>query len=80
VDYDVLGSVTQQVKVLFFGRTIRRPKIAAGLAKGDWTTNAGIIDQELAGENHTPVKYGRSWEPTFQQTQEPCDDGRRIGT
>jgi hypothetical protein len=44
VDYDVLGSVTQQVKVLFFGRTIRRPKIAAGLAKGDWTTIAGIID------------------------------------
>ena len=33
------------------------PKIGAGLAKGDWSTIAAILDEELAGEGHTLVEY-----------------------
>jgi hypothetical protein len=40
----------QQVKVMFSRRVIGCPKIGAGLAKGDWTTIAAMIDQELVGE------------------------------
>ena len=57
VDYDALRSVMQKVKVMFSGRTIGYPKIGAGLAKGDWTLIASIIEQELAGEDHTLVEY-----------------------
>jgi O-acetyl-ADP-ribose deacetylase (regulator of RNase III) len=59
VDYDALRSVMRQVKVMFSKRTIGYPKIGAGLAKGDWTTIAAIIDQELADEDHTLVEYER---------------------
>ncbi|MBO0756783.1 MAG: macro domain-containing protein [Bradyrhizobiaceae bacterium] len=57
VDYDAVRSVMQKVKVLFSERTIGYPKIGAGLAKGDWTLIAAIIDQELEGEDHTLVEY-----------------------
>jgi hypothetical protein len=31
----------------------------ARLAKGDWAQIASIVDEELAGENHTLVEYQR---------------------
>jgi hypothetical protein len=33
------------------------PKIGAGLARGDWPTIAAMIDEELAGEDHTLVEF-----------------------
>jgi O-acetyl-ADP-ribose deacetylase (regulator of RNase III) len=57
VNYNALRSVMQKVKVMFSGRTIGYPKIGAGLAKGDWTLIAAIIDKELAGEDHALVEY-----------------------
>ena len=35
-------------------------KIGAGLARGDWSKIAAIIDEELAGETHTLVEYGNT--------------------
>ena len=57
VDYDAIRSVMRQAKVEFPRHTIAYPKIGAGLAKGDWSIIASIIDDELAGEDHTPVEY-----------------------
>jgi hypothetical protein len=45
------------VKQRFGGRRIGYPKIGAGLARGDWALLARIIDEELAGEDHTVVEY-----------------------
>ncbi|KAA8494598.1 putative 17.5 kDa protein in tk-vs intergenic region [Porphyridium purpureum] len=42
-----------------FGGQMRRigyPKIGAGLGGGDWAIIAQIIDEELAGEDHTLVE------------------------
>jgi hypothetical protein len=39
------------------GQTLAYPKIGAGLAKGDWSIIASIIEEELAGEDHTLVEY-----------------------
>jgi hypothetical protein len=47
----------RNVKGQFQGQCIGYPKIGAGLAKGDWTIIAQIIQEELAGENHTLVEY-----------------------
>jgi hypothetical protein len=33
--------------------------IGAGLAKGDWSIIASIIEEELADEDHTLVEYQR---------------------
>jgi O-acetyl-ADP-ribose deacetylase (regulator of RNase III) len=41
----------------FPGRSIGYPRIGAGLAGGDWTVIAQIIDEELSGEDHTLVEY-----------------------
>jgi O-acetyl-ADP-ribose deacetylase (regulator of RNase III) len=57
VDYAAVRSVMRQVKAMFPGRTIAYPMIGAGLAKGDWSIIATIIDEELSGENHTLVEY-----------------------
>jgi O-acetyl-ADP-ribose deacetylase (regulator of RNase III) len=56
-DYDAIRSVFQQVKQQFGGKRIGYPKIGAGLAKGDWSIIAGIIDEELSDENHTYVEF-----------------------
>ena len=48
----------REVKTKFSGKRIGYPKIGAGLAKGDWNTIAAIINEELAGEDHTLVEYG----------------------
>jgi O-acetyl-ADP-ribose deacetylase (regulator of RNase III) len=57
VDYPALRSVMRQVKATFPGRTIAYPMIGAGLARGDWSIIASIIDEELSGEDHTLVEY-----------------------
>lgn len=56
-DYDAIRSVMACIKQNFAGRRIGYPLIGAGLAKGDWTTIAQIIDDELMGEDHTLVKF-----------------------
>ena len=57
VDYDALRSVMAAVQREFSGRRIGYPKIGAGLGGGDWPTIEAIIDEELAGEDHTLVEF-----------------------
>jgi O-acetyl-ADP-ribose deacetylase (regulator of RNase III) len=57
VDYAAVRTVMKGVKARFPARRIGYPKIGAGLAKGDWTRIAEIIDAELADEDHTLVEY-----------------------
>ena len=56
-DYDAIRSVMRAVKSTFSGKRIGYPKIGAGLAKGDWSVISNIIDEELAGEDHTLIEY-----------------------
>lgn len=57
VDYDAVRSSMRLVKQQLAGKRIGYPKIGAGLARGDWTQLARIIDEELEGEDHTVVEY-----------------------
>ena len=54
-DYPAIRAAFEFVKQQFAGCRIGYPKIGAGLAKGDWNTIAAIIDESLAGEDHTLV-------------------------
>lgn len=56
-DYAAIRSVFRQVQQQFSEQRIGYPKIGAGLAKGDWAIISGIIEAELAGENHTYVEF-----------------------
>jgi len=56
-DYEAIRSAFKEIKRHFGGRRIGYPKIGAGLAKGDWGVIAGVIDEELAGEDHTVVEF-----------------------
>ncbi|RVD60709.1 phosphatase [Mesorhizobium sp. M2D.F.Ca.ET.185.01.1.1] len=56
-DYQAIRNVMKAVRARFSGQRIGYPRIGAGLAGGDWTIIASIIDEELAGENHTLVEY-----------------------
>jgi O-acetyl-ADP-ribose deacetylase (regulator of RNase III) len=56
-DYDAIRSAFRIIQQRFAGRRIGYPKIGAGLAKGDWPTIAAIIEEELAGEDHTLVEF-----------------------
>jgi len=44
------------VKRSFTGARIAYPRIGAGLARGDWSRIASIIDEALADEDHTLVQ------------------------
>jgi O-acetyl-ADP-ribose deacetylase (regulator of RNase III) len=57
VDYDAIRSAFRVIKQQFSGRRIGYPKIGAGLAHGDWSVIALIIDEELVGEDHTLVEF-----------------------
>lgn len=59
VDYDAVRSVMKEVKRRWSGRRIGYPRIGAGLARGDWAIIASIIEEELAGEDHTLVVLAR---------------------
>jgi O-acetyl-ADP-ribose deacetylase (regulator of RNase III) len=56
-DYEAIRSVFRKVKQQFGGKRIGYPKIGAGLARGNWEIISGIIETELAGENHKYVEY-----------------------
>jgi O-acetyl-ADP-ribose deacetylase (regulator of RNase III) len=56
-DYDAIRSVFRQVKQQFSSQRIGYPKLGAGLARGDWTIIANIIETELEGESHTYVDF-----------------------
>ena len=47
----------RQVKGSFAGKRIGYRKMGAGLAGGDWNRIAAIVDEELAGEDHTLVEF-----------------------
>lgn len=56
-NYEAIRAVFKQVKSSFSGLRIGYPAIGAGLAGGDWTVIANIIEEELKGEDHTFVIY-----------------------
>jgi O-acetyl-ADP-ribose deacetylase (regulator of RNase III) len=55
--YDAIAAAMASVKKQFSGKTIGYPRIGAGLAGGDWSVIAPIIDCALDGETHTLVEY-----------------------
>jgi O-acetyl-ADP-ribose deacetylase (regulator of RNase III) len=57
VDYDAVRSAFGKVKQQYSGQRIGYPKIGAGLAHGDWNVLSAIIEEELAGEDHTLVEF-----------------------
>jgi O-acetyl-ADP-ribose deacetylase (regulator of RNase III) len=59
VDYQAVRRVFAAIAGDFCGKRIGYPKIGAGLAGGDWAVLATIINEELAGEDHTLVLLKR---------------------
>jgi O-acetyl-ADP-ribose deacetylase (regulator of RNase III) len=55
VDYQAVRELFTRIKQSFSGKRIGYPKIGAGLAGGDWSRIAEIIDGVLQGEDHTLV-------------------------
>ena len=56
-DYDAIREVFSAINRDFTGCRIAYPKIGAGLARGDWSVIAKIIDEQLYGEEHTLVNF-----------------------
>lgn len=56
-DYDAIRSVFRIVKKQFSGKRILYPRIGVGCAGGKWGIISKIIDEELAGEDHTLVIF-----------------------
>ncbi len=56
VDYDALRHVFSEIKKKFPDKRIGYPAIGAGLAGGDWNKISKIINEELAGTEHTFVE------------------------
>jgi O-acetyl-ADP-ribose deacetylase (regulator of RNase III) len=56
-DYDAIRACMGFIQREHAGRRIGLPKIGAGLAGGDWTRIAAIIESELAGEEVTIVEF-----------------------
>lgn len=54
-DYDAIRSAFRNIRAMFAGLRIGYPRIGAGLAGGDWERIAAIINEELAGEDHSLV-------------------------
>ena len=59
VDYEAVRQVFRRVKAEYAGKRIGYPAIGAGLAGGDWSVIAAIIEEELAGENHVFVEWAK---------------------
>ena len=55
-DYEAIAQVMCAVARDFAGQRIGYPLIGAGLAGGDWTRIAALIDEALAGQDHTLVR------------------------
>ena len=56
-DYDAIREVFAIIKRDFTGCSMGYPKIGAGLARGDWSVIAKIIDEQLHDEEHTLVNF-----------------------
>ncbi|HEY1136842.1 MAG TPA: macro domain-containing protein [Xanthomonadaceae bacterium] len=56
-EYEAIQRAMREVKARFSGLRIGYPLIGAGLAGGDWNIIAPLIDEALAGEDHTLVRY-----------------------
>ena len=55
-DYEGIAQVMRAIARDFAGLRIGYPLIGAGLAGGDWTRIAPLIDEALAGQYHTLVR------------------------
>ena len=56
-DYDAIRKVFFAIKRDYAGCKIAYPRIGAGLARGEWSIIAKIIDEQLHGEKHTLVNF-----------------------
>lgn len=56
-DYEAIAKAFLAVKRSYAGVRIAYPKIGAGLARGDWARISGLIEETLAGEDHTLVLF-----------------------
>lgn len=56
-NYPAIASVMKAIKAAFPGKRIGYPLIGAGLAGGDWSIIAPLIDRALVGEDHTLVRF-----------------------
>jgi len=59
VNYEAVSNVFNLIASNFQGKKIGYPKIGAGLAGGSWNIISAIINEELAGLDHTLVEYER---------------------
>ncbi len=57
VDYDAVRRLFRKLQQTYSGKRFGYPKIGAGLAGGDWSRIKKIINEELAGEDHTLVIF-----------------------
>lgn len=57
VDYDAVRSCFRWIRPQHSGKRIGLPMIGAGLAGGDWERIAGIVGEEMTGEDVTVVEY-----------------------
>jgi O-acetyl-ADP-ribose deacetylase (regulator of RNase III) len=57
IDYGALEAAFRRLADAFPEARIGYPKIGAGLAGGDWSRIAAIIDDALGGLDHTLVEY-----------------------
>lgn len=57
LSYKAIRSCFQRIREDYNGYRFGYPRIGAGIAGGDWDTIAAIINEELAGEDHTLVEY-----------------------
>lgn len=58
-DYPSIRSCMRFIKERFAGKRIGLPRIGAGLARGDWDTIVGIIQDELGHEDVTIVEFAQ---------------------
>jgi O-acetyl-ADP-ribose deacetylase (regulator of RNase III) len=56
-DSEAIRAVMKKIRHDFAGKRIGYPMIGAGYARGDWKEISGIIENELAGEDHTFVQF-----------------------
>ncbi len=59
LEYEALGRAFRAIAEAFPRARVGYPLIGAGLAGGDWTRIAQIIDAELEGRDHTLVRLPR---------------------
>ncbi|MBB6613161.1 macro domain-containing protein [Pontibacter sp. Tf4] len=58
-DYEAIRSAFKAIKENFSGLRMAYPAIGAGLAGGNWEIISQIINEELAGEDHTMVIFDK---------------------